>query len=167
MDPVALGRSERSRQGGAKPVRAVDAWSETVHAALRNRAAAAEPHRAIGGARLALARVGEAVSLPVVVVSESVGRPVARAGEKQLLVIVAGSKDEAPLVAAGASEDAQVIDRAVSMLRGARVRAGFDSVHPAAGDDVDHAADGVGPVDGGGAVLEDLDALDGGSGDRV
>src|SRR5207247_3890127 len=36
-----------------------------------------------------------------------------------------------------------------------------------AGDDVDHAGDGVGSVDGRGAVLEDFDALDRLGGDGV
>src|SRR5690606_2006418 len=43
----------------------------------------------------------------------------------------------------------------------ADVDLGFSAIEALAGDDVDHAGDGVGTVDGRSAVLQHFDALDG------
>src|SRR5205085_7167405 len=93
--------------------------------------------------------------------------PSAVGGQHRLLVEVAGAEHEAALLAAGAAGDGQVVLLAVAVLRDAAVGAELHAVHAPPGDDVDHAADRVGPVDRRGAVLEHLHPLDRRGGDRV
>src|SRR5690606_18615050 len=92
---------------------------------------------------------------------------VAVAGELAVLAVdrivlgVLGADRDAAAVVAGTQGDAVVL-LGLALVERTDVAVELGAFEVAAGDDVDHAGDGVGAVDRGGAVLEDFDALDGG-----
>ena len=91
---------------------------------------------------------------------------VALGGRERRTVAIAGGQQHARAVAGVAIGDAGVVlavrtvDRRIASLD-------FQAVEVLAGDEVDHAADGVGAVGGGRAVLQHFDPADGGAGDQV
>ncbi|MGC4113519.1 MAG: hypothetical protein QM765_02400 [Myxococcales bacterium] len=108
---------------------------------------------------------GDLAAGEVVVVVDPAPDPVA--GPCRLLAEVAGAEEHVGLVELVAGGQRQVDELRVAPLRDAAEGGDLGARPVLAGDDVDHAADGVGAVDGRGAVLEDLDPLDGGHGDGV
>src|SRR5690606_6938558 len=79
----------------------------------------------------------------------------------RIVLGVLGADRDAAAVVAGAQGDAVVL-LGLAFVERTDVAIEFGAFEVAAGDDVDHAGDGVGAVDGGRAVLQDFDALDGG-----
>ncbi len=94
-------------------------------------------------------------------------REPAIAGEHRRVVLVAGREHEiaVPVLRREAADDAGVVLDTVAVLRGAGQQRDVGAVELRAGDDVDHAPDGVGAVQHRRAVLQDLDALDHGERD--
>ena len=80
-------------------------------------------------------------------------------GKVATLILVNGPRIAQYALADGAQQNFTNID--------AIPAADFAALEILAQDDVDHAGDGVGTVDGRGAILEDFDALDGGGGNGV
>src|SRR5690606_34927119 len=92
---------------------------------------------------------------------------VAVAGEDDVAVAVRGAAHHAAAVARGTEQHAPLLGVTARVARTADAERGLDALVVLAGDDVDHATDGVGTIDGRSAGRQDLDALDGGHRDRV
>lgn len=153
--PAGLGIVEAKARGAAATDRGlpqvVAGLAEAVDdGALRGGGAAA-------GGDLASLEVEELVRLAVGAFASK---------DVALLVVTSGEQDAA-LVGGVTGGNAEVVDIAETVTGGADVASGFGAAEIATGDDVDHAADGVGAVHRRGAVLEDLDALDDGGRDGV
>src|SRR5690606_27998595 len=88
-------------------------------------------------------------------------------GRDRLLVRVRDADHDVASVAARAEREVGGGALAVALAVLAVVDVGFRAVEVLAGDEVDHARDGVGAVDRGRTVLQDLDPLDHGRGDGV
>src|SRR5690606_33874811 len=67
---------------------------------------------------------------------------------------------DAPAIASGAAHDRATGLVAAAVLGGVVMEVDGETVHARLGDDVDHARDRIGTVDGRGAVLQDLDVVD-------
>ena len=90
------------------------------------------------------------------------------AEEKLIALIPVGDDGEGGLVLLGAGEERAADDRGVDAAGVVAVARGQHALGEVLlQDDVHHAGDGVGAVDGRGAVLQHLDALDRGDGNHV
>ena len=92
---------------------------------------------------------------------------VAVAGEHDVARVVRGAGHDAALLARAADQEAHFLAVAAGLGRTAHADRELHAFIVATGDDVDHAAQGVGTVDRRGAVREHFDALDRGHRDGV
>src|SRR5690606_34880468 len=94
-------------------------------------------------------------------------RPLAVALPDDAAVVVGHAGDQVTAVAGDAHDGGTFLGLAALALGLADAQGDLDAAEVLAGDDVDHAADRVGAVDGRGAVGQDLDALHRSQRDRV
>ena len=113
----------------------------------------------IGGA-------GEAASAGIACEVEGPERPVALLDVQARAVAVAGGEEDVAVIEPLPPGDVGVVV-AIRALDQGVLAIDFKTVEVAAGDEVDHPADGVGAVGRGRAVLQDLDPADSGGGDEV
>src|SRR5690606_18923450 len=81
------------------------------------------------------------------------------AGPHRVFLHVAGTHHHVAAIAVKTDDEVVLLATAVAFVVLAPLHRGFGTVEVGLQADVDHAGDGVGTVDGGGAVLQDLDAL--------
>jgi len=161
VDPQGAAREQglvldRGLVGGHRVV-VVDAVA-AVHPEVRVLAGIAR-QRTTGIALLA--RAGRALEVEVVAIGRAAARVAAElvAGEHDAARVVGRAEHQIAALAGGTEQERSLLGVAAGDIGRSPAEAQFGAVEILAQDDVDHATDGVGTVQRGGAVGQHLDAL--------